>query len=169
MSMTSNTDMSDDIKSRVSTYRAEIASDDSYCHEAFREVPEQEVDERYISGACMYLAAALHRKFGWKIQVMFTNDQPRDYIEHAWVIDPSGQYTLDIDGLVPIQRSGWIHEYGTYHQDVTDAGLRELTEISSGRPLPLDVWEDQVGQAASDVERYFDANFITCWAGEDLG
>ena len=62
---------------RVSTYRTN----------PIRGVPD-DVIERYSAGGCLYLALALHDRFGWDIYAQIEDDP--EYVAHAYVKTPHG-------------------------------------------------------------------------------
>jgi hypothetical protein len=112
-----------------------------------------EIYDRYSSGYCMQLAAALSRRLGWKIQAVVSQDQNPNYIEHAWVIDPFGKLMLDIDGLNPVESNGWIHPTGTLHEDISEDSLKSLitASLSISKLFDESVWECEVEMALTDI------------------
>ncbi|MDT8925521.1 hypothetical protein RBE51_22310 [Pseudomonas taiwanensis] len=115
-----------------------------------------EIYERYSSGWCMHLAAALHRKLGWTIQAVICDDIQPGYVEHAWVISPGGEYSLDIDGLTPMNQNGWIRGHGQpYYEELSEAKLQELTLIGSYRSFTQEQWNREVAIAVRDIDVHF--------------
>lgn len=115
-----------------------------------------EIYDRYSSGWCMHLAAALHRKLGWTIQAVICDDIQPGYVEHAWVIPPGGEYFLDIDGLAPMNQNGWIRGHGQpYYEDLTEARLQELTLVGSYRSFTCEQWNREVAIALRDIDAHF--------------
>lgn len=57
-----------------------------------------EIQEYYTYGNCMYLAIALNRIYGFEIQAAIVNQDSVNWIGHAWVKLPGGNY-IDIMGL----------------------------------------------------------------------
>ncbi len=114
-----------------------------------------DIYDRYSSGWCMHLAAALHRKLGWKIQAVVTKTCPPNYIEHAWVVDPSGTKMLDIDGYYSVNKNGWIHPANTLHEDLTEDQLKGLTRDGFYNPSEFDddEWNRDVEQALIDIQK----------------
>ncbi|WP_410950760.1 hypothetical protein [Pseudomonas sp. S1(2024)] len=115
-----------------------------------------EIYDRYSSGWCMHLAAALHRKLGWTIQAVICDDIQPGYVEHAWVIPPGGEFFLDIDGLTPMTQNGWIRGHGQpYYEELTEAKLKELTLVGSYRSFTQEQWNREVAIALRDIDAHF--------------
>ena len=115
---------------------------------------EEDIDS-YVSGKCMYLAGAIHRKFGWDISL--TIDFPEDkgcYIGHAWAVNPINGYCVDIDGSYPLERNGWIAVYSEVKNGLNEKQLFEITEKTSGRPLSQEEWENDILEATQVLEKY---------------
>jgi hypothetical protein len=68
----------------------------------------------------MWLALALHDRYGWPIRVQIGADEVGEYIAHAYVVHPSG---LEIDILGP--------------QDVVDIFSGEVRDLSRADVLAL--------------------------------
>jgi hypothetical protein len=62
------------------------------------DVPEAVV-EQYSYGDCMWLALAMHKRFGWPIRCqMHRDDEHGDYVAHAYCVMPDGR---EVDILGP--------------------------------------------------------------------
>ena len=115
----------------------------------------EEVIEDYISGKCMYLAAALSRHFGWEIRVaQELPDTPDSYIGHAWCVEPTTGYCVDIDGLYPHDINGWIHPGAKLLTNLGEQELLHLTMTTGGYPFTAQYWEDAVVEAQAVVTQY---------------
>ncbi len=99
---------------------------------------EDAVDQ-YMHGYCMFMAAALHHRYGFKIglaSVMYSGRgcPNGERLSHAWVKTPDGHY-LDIQGLQSLKEMtsffGDCPE-GTYtlHEE---ASLEYLEKLSCGK------------------------------------
>lgn len=112
--------------------------------------------EQFVSGKCMYLAAALHRVRGWEIQAVI---EPADagysaYIGHAWCVDPASGCCVDIDGAYPACRNGWLHPGNTLVRGLTEADLYQLTKVGAGCDLSEALWQTETQQALAVVHGY---------------
>lgn len=115
---------------------------------------QEEIDV-YINGKCMYLAAALHRQFGWEIQVAQEfPDTDESYIGHAWCVDPQTGFCVDIDGAYPHDISGWIHPAAKLLTGMDEAALRTLTMTTGEYPFDEAHWEAEVAAAQAVVTNY---------------
>lgn len=133
--------------------------------------------DAYTCGKCMYLAAALHRQYGWSIQVVLAQheitglrttfqelqeelrrpDQSRfvsPSIGHAWVVEPVSGMCVDIDGRYASSQNGWDNGYDTVVSNLNEAELRELTNIGTESPLSVEEWNARVAEAAVVVKDY---------------
>lgn len=110
--------------------------------------------ESYSCGKCMYLAAAIHRKFGWSISLVLDFPGPDAYIGHAWAVNPVNNDCVDIDGSYPINRNGWIYHYSEVQHDLNEKQLFDLTEKTCHRKLDLEEWENDVLEATKVLEQY---------------
>lgn len=108
----------------------------------------------------MHLAAALHRKLGWIIQAAVTPDQPLSYIDHAWVVDPSGCFALDSDGLYPIERNGFIDGQNIYYPCLSEQELKQLTLQGSCNSFSDIEWEHSIVEASDVVDNNFPLDTI---------
>lgn len=59
--------------------------------------PPADVMARYLDGDCMWLAQALHRRFGWQIRAQMAWAGEDAYVVHAYCVMPDGR-ELDIRG-----------------------------------------------------------------------
>ncbi|MBD8615033.1 hypothetical protein IFT69_15135 [Pseudomonas putida] len=127
----------------------------------------KETYEHYSSGNCMHLAAALHRKLGWEIQLTLhpAEDQYLPYVEHAWVVDPGGTFCLCADGLYPINRNGFIGASSPLHTQLSEQDLKAMTLLGAYRPFTDAEWDESILKATAIVERYFPLESITSMLG----
>lgn len=125
-----------------------------------KELP-QEIYEYYSYGHCMHLAAALHRRLGWEIQlaIMPSDGYLPPYVDHAWVVDPKRRLCLDSDGLYPIERNGFITPNNPLVDGLSEQDLMEHTLVGS-KPFTKDQWDESVSKALSVVDTYFDMQGI---------
>jgi hypothetical protein len=69
---------------------------------------EEEAVDQYMHGYCMFMAAALHHKYGWPIGLM-TIEHDKVRLSHAWVITPKGH--LDIQGIQTLEQvTVWMND-----------------------------------------------------------
>lgn len=128
---------------------------------AFKIEMPQEIYEHYSYGHCMHLAAALHRRLGWEIQVAI---MPSDrylppYVDHAWVVDPTARLCLDSDGLYPIERNGFITLNIHLMKGLSEQDLMKHTLMGS-KHFTIAEWNESVDQAIIIVDRFFDLTFL---------
>lgn len=128
----------------------------------------QEIYEHYSSGHCMHLAAALHRKLGWEIQLTMQPAEGtyRPYVEHAWVVDPSGVYCLDADGLYPLEKNGFIGAWSPLHTGLSEADLKDFTLLGCS-PFTDAEWEASIQQAIEVAEAHFPLAKIASHLGKN--
>ena len=122
----------------------------------------EETYQHYSYGQCMHLAAAMHRILGWEIQATL---HPADAhypacIDHAWVVDPTGRYCLDSDGLYHIDRNGFISASNPLHTKLSETDLRLLTLIGSTHKFTEEQWDESVSQAMAVAQDYFPVSQI---------
>jgi hypothetical protein len=105
------------------------------------DIPE-DITERYTCGRCMWLALALHRRFGWpiKAQMYCRGDE---YLAHVYVVHPSG---FDIDIYGPEFE---MPMYGDKTRDFTEEELLEYLSCVSREKI-----EQEIAQASVDIECY---------------
>jgi len=63
--------------------------------------PPDEIVARYSNGRCMWLALALHERYGWQIRAQIEHDLPEhggDYVAHAYCVLPDGR-EADVLGI----------------------------------------------------------------------
>ncbi|WP_163020504.1 hypothetical protein [Pseudomonas viridiflava] len=127
----------------------------------------KETYEHYSSGNCMHLAAALHRKLGWEIQLTLhsAEGQYLPYVEHAWVVDPGGTFCLCADGLYPINRNGFISASSPLHTKLSEQDLKAMTLLGAYRPFTDAEWDESILKAIAIVERYFPLESIISMFG----
>lgn len=116
----------------------------------------QKIYDHYSNGHCMHLAAALHRKLGWEIQLTM---QPAEgpcstYVEHAWVTDPSGMFCLDSDGIYPIEQNGFIGAWNPIHTGLSESELKDFTLLGS-KPFTHAEWDVAVQKAIAIADKYY--------------
>jgi len=126
----------------------------------------QDTYEHYSSGHCMHLAAAFHRKLGWEIQLTM---QPAEghhspYVEHAWVVDPSGTYCLDADGIYPLEKNGFIGAWNPIHTGLVEVELKEFTRLGSSQ-FTDERWEASIQKALEVAEAHFPLDKIVSLLG----
>jgi hypothetical protein len=117
---------------------------------------DRELRDQFVNGKCMYLAAALHRVCGWEIQAVI---EPAAggygaYVGHAWCIDPTNGFCVDIDGAYPASANGWPQPGNTLRYNLTEAGLYQLTKIGAGCDFSEALWQTEVQQALAVVHGY---------------
>lgn len=128
---------------------------------AFKIEMPQDIYEHYSYGHCMHLAAALHRRLGWEIQVAIMPSE-RDlppYLDHAWVVDPTASLCLDSDGLYPIERNGFITLNTHLMKGLSEQDLMDHTLVGC-KPFTKDEWNDSVVQALAVADKFFDFRFL---------
>jgi hypothetical protein len=113
--------------------------------------------EQYVSGKCMFLAAALHRVYGWNIQATLIHEVSPPYIGHAWCMEPKTGYCVDIDGAYPAEISGWIYPEAELVQTLNEDQLRELTIAGAYIPFTVADWNKGVEAALPIVHGYLAA------------
>lgn len=122
---------------------------------SFRNLPESTV-EAYVCGKCMYLAAALHRRYGFEIQLALADPgSPHAYIEHAWVIEPNTGNLIDIDGQYPEHKNGWLGPTDQRVTGLNEAMLKEWVVATATRPLPQTEWDLAVEEAEQLLLNHF--------------
>lgn len=123
--------------------------------------------EPWISGKCMYLAASLHRHYGYSIRaslydmplhsaaMSFTavvdhlaaKGELLPYVQHAWVMLNSA-HCLDIDGVYANSRNGWTDgESVVTVIDLDEAQLKALVRMTCSGALSDQHWEKEVALA----------------------
>lgn len=117
---------------------------------------EEEI-ESYLSGKCMYLAAALHRTFGWEIQATL-EDNHSPYIGHTWCIVPETGECADIDGFYPMSRNGWLSPQSELIVKLNEKTLFALVQSTSYSSVTVQEWESSVQDAMDVVLHYFFKN-----------
>ena len=71
-------------------------------------MPEELIEE-HVSGKCMYLAAALHRRYGYEIQAAIDDHGSHNaYIGHAWVVEPLSGDVIDLTGSGRRAKTGFL-------------------------------------------------------------
>jgi hypothetical protein len=64
----------------------------------FRKKPNRQLQiDKYMHGYCMFLAAALHQKYGFPVALLTVRHRGVERLSHAWVVLPNGKH-LDIRG-----------------------------------------------------------------------
>jgi hypothetical protein len=131
-------------------------------------IPEEVLDE-FLSGRCMDLAAAMHRKHGWEIQLQLYpenlighldtvdsllarlgEDKTQwPYIGHAWCVDSSG-VCYDIEGGIVPDQFGW----SPCMKNLDEASLLQVIQVSAQRHVSHSDWSEQIVQAAEVMEQY---------------
>jgi hypothetical protein len=110
--------------------------------------------EQYVSGKCMFLAAALHRVYGWTIQATLIHEVSPPYIGHAWCTEPTTGHCVDIDGMYPPEISGWIYPEAELVSGLNEEQLREITIAGAYIPFTVDDWNKGVEHALPIVQGY---------------
>lgn len=123
---------------------------------SFPDLPDQ-LNEEYVSGKCMYLAAALHRRYGYEIQAAIEDHGSSNaYIGHAWVVEPLSGDVVDIDGQWPSSKNGYLGWPKTKHETGLDeAGLKALVDMTASSPCSAQDWEAAVSDAEQLLARFF--------------
>lgn len=111
--------------------------------------------EQYASGKCMYLASALHRRFGYPIEVAIADSATAHaYVEHAWVVEPVNGDVIDIDGQYPAEANGWLRPSAEHRQGMDEKALFELVTCTSYLPIEDIEWQRDVDAALALVDQY---------------
>lgn len=113
------------------------------------------IDEMYVCGRCMYLAAALNRVIHWPISVSLSDDTDKAYIEHAWVANEADSMMFDINGCYPDKRNSFIFPDSAVVTGLTEDELFSLTIKTSGRDMLRADWDAEVADALVIVDQYF--------------
>ena len=120
----------------------------------FKDLPE-ELNEQYVCGKCMYLAAALHRRFGFPIEVCVeVPGTPHAYVGHAWVVDPATGDVIDIDGQYPASANGWLHPAAEHRQGLDEKDLFALITSTCYQPFEDGEWEQAVADAQAVIDQH---------------
>ncbi|MHD0644898.1 hypothetical protein ACYPKM_04680 [Pseudomonas aeruginosa] len=110
--------------------------------------------ETYSSGKCMYLAAALHRRYGLDIQITMEDCDPT-YVAHAWVTDKDRRMCWDADGCYPMNLNGWAVKATDVETLSGEQALFERIRSTAFIPPSLAEWQLEVLEALAVVDRYF--------------
>ncbi len=124
----------------------------------FKDLPA-ELNEHYVCGHCMYLAAALHRRYGFPIEVCV--EEPgtaHAFVGHAWVVDPATGDVIDIDGQYPATANGWLHPAAEHRQGMDEKALYALVASTATRPFEDKEWELAVADALTVLDQYLIAS-----------
>lgn len=111
--------------------------------------------EQYVSGKCMYLAAALHRATGWEIQAAIEPAMAgySRYVGHAWCVDPETGHCVDIDGAYPAKVNGWLHPENLLMPKMDENILYAV--VAEGSPdLSRTKWDSEVTNALLVVQSF---------------
>jgi hypothetical protein len=114
---------------------------------------KQEIIDSYVSGKCMYLAAAIHRETGWEIQATITGF-PDSYIGHCWCIEPISGHCVDIDGAYAMCKNGWVGEHDEVKVGLSEADLLSLVRQTCHREFADKDWELDVLEAKHVVDTF---------------
>lgn len=123
------------------------------------EIPD-DIDDLYVAGNCMYLAAALNRLIGWPICVALDSDSPEAFIDHTWVANPAIAMMFDINGCYPESRNSFIFPDTVLVTDLDEAGLLDLTRKTSGHAIPQEEWDARVAEALVVVDEHFASQVV---------
>lgn len=107
----------------------------------------------YVYEKSIYLAAALHRLYGWEIQVALTGEDKRT-IGHAWCVPAGVEKYIDIEGVHDASANGWVSYDDELVQGLTDESLMKLSASVSDLPDGLDEWNAKVDSAAEVAKSY---------------
>lgn len=110
------------------------------------------IAEPYVSGKCIYLAAALYRQYGNLIQVSMCED---GFIEHAWLSNADNSLNWDADGCYPSDRNGFAITSSKVLTLSSEDELYQLVISSTGKPLPIEQWNSDVERASASAEAFF--------------
>jgi hypothetical protein len=110
------------------------------CRGSYAKTPEvpSDVEKSWSAGRCVYLALALHDRFGWPLRVQIetgSRESPFDllnpsvgsYVAHAYVVHPSG---VEIDVLGPTRQ---MDRFADTVRDVTRSDLILFVAATRGR------------------------------------
>lgn len=117
-----------------------------------KKVPE-DLSEMYAYGYCMCLATALHRKYGFEIQVALSLENGVEYIDHAWVFDKTDGNIIDIDGRYAPERNGFLNSNNRVIYGLDEFSLLDI--ISAYTSNTPEEWEQLIMSANSIVDEYF--------------
>lgn len=111
---------------------------------------KDQLQEQYNYGRCMFLAIALHRRYGFEIQAAIVNDKDGEsWIGHAWVKLPDGLF-FDIMGKY--EDSSELDSFG----DITK---KELDEKSLAAYFDNDSeYEKEIKKAMVVTKYYLEPN-----------
>lgn len=116
----------------------------SLVENAIRGVPE-DVVEQYSYGDCMWLALALHNRYGWPIRAQMHRDAVHgDYVAHAYCVMPDGR---ECDILGPQEH---VDPFG---DDVQDWDAKELLATMVTDPSGP-VVNSKLADADAVIDRY---------------
>jgi hypothetical protein len=112
----------------------------------------ERIDDTYMYGCCMCLAAALHHEYGFPIvAVLYDHASGDQGLHHAWVKLPNGNH-LDIRG---------VQSYG----EIMESAKQTHSLIEIHHNIPLDLLEqvslcelhegeESVAEALEDARKY---------------
>lgn len=114
-------------------------------------IPTSEIDECYSYGRCMFLATALHRKFGLEIQCVMESDSNGEFISHAWVVENG--MIIDINGKNTPEMNDYVEDSSTIITGLSEQLL--ISVIHRYRQVNPHDWEIRVNEAMLIVNEYF--------------
>lgn len=112
-------------------------------------VGERDIDsleEQYYTGKCMFLAIALHEKFGLEIQAAVTKSGNELVIDHAWV-NIGGISDIDICGIHDCKS-----EWASGSKIIQSLNTKEIKKIIG--EIPKDRFEENMINANSVMNNY---------------
>ncbi len=113
----------------------------------------EDVEDLYMHGYCMFLAAALHHEYGFPLGILTVEVGGKEVLSHAWVVVPGGHLdirgTQTLDGVTSFQEGG-----GGKYRVIVPTTLSHLEELT-GIPLPSDYPDvaDAMGVAELHLDR----------------
>jgi len=117
-------------------------------------MPPDDIVSLYSNGRCMWLALALHERYGWQIRAQIEHDLPEhggDYVAHAYCVLPDGR-EADILG---IQDS--VDVFSTDEvRDFTPEGLLAFIKADPSSTKAM----QEMADAHAVVDRYLADHFV---------
>ncbi len=113
---------------------------------------EEDAVDQYMNGYCMFMAAALHHRYGFRIGLVAINHGDGERLCHAWVTKPDGK-CLDIQGCQTLrQMTGFMGDCPEARYTLHEYTDLPHLERLAGTKLPAD--EPDVQLALSVAQQY---------------
>ena len=109
------------------------------------EFPPEELVEKYSGGACMWLAVAAARKFGWEIAVQVETAAGEEVIAHAHAVLPDGR-EFDVMGIADMA--------DRFSNDVRPASETEVFRLTGLEPGAPEA-EREIAEATEVIDRLY--------------